>query len=100
MPRRARRAVATPRPGGSTVLAQRREQWRGTDYEVRALVGSATKVYRCPGCDQEIRNVGHVVTWPSYDVDAVDRRHWHNVCWAARENRAPTIERGRSAPRH
>ncbi len=103
MPRRHRRAdtaAAAKAAGHSAVLGQRREQWRGVEYQVRSVVGSPTKVYRCPGCDQEVRNVGHVVVWPYYDVEADDRRHWHNVCWAARDRRAPTIERGRSTPRY
>lgn len=104
MPRRHRRADAvTPAKaagGQSAISGQRREQWRDIEYEVRAVLGSPTKVYRCPGCDQEVRNVSHVVVWPYYDVEADDRRHWHNVCWAARDRRAPTVERGRSTPRY
>jgi hypothetical protein len=52
----------------------------------------AHKVYRCPGCDLEIR-VGqpHVVAWPDGQPD--DRRHWHRVCWEARARRAPQRRR-------
>jgi hypothetical protein len=70
------------------------------DWVVRAVSGSATgKLYRCPGCDQEIRpGTPHVVTWPAYarnsDLDPWDtgsaadtRRHWHAVCWRARDRR-------------
>ena len=59
----------------------------------------ATKVYRCPGCDQEIGiGIGHVVAWRAGDVD--DRRHWHVACWASRGRRAPRTQRSRNAPRY
>jgi hypothetical protein len=37
----------------------------GYEYVVAAIAGSrAVKVYRCPGCDQEIRaGIAHVVVW-------------------------------------
>ena len=68
----------------------------GNDYEVRPVAAArATKVYRCPGCDHEIRpGTAHVVVWPtdvagtSETVD--DRRHWHTACWANRATRSPT----------
>ncbi len=53
------------------------------EWEVRAVRGQdARKVYRCPGCDHEIR-IGqpHVVAWPaeggSFGRDQGDHRHWH-----------------------
>ena len=78
------------------------EQWRGEDYQVRRITGSAsTKPYRCPGCDQLIRPATpHVVVWPLADDGAADRRHWHGPCWAARDRRGIRIQRSRSAPRH
>jgi len=66
----------------------------GYDYEVRQVPGvRAVKVYRCPGCDHEIRpGTAHVVVWPAdaghSGLD--DRRHWHTACWAQREKRGPT----------
>ena len=65
------------------------------DYEVVAVPGSrAVKVYRCPGCDHEIRcGTPHVVVWLAEDgpvAAADDRRHWHTPCWANRANRGPT----------
>jgi len=40
----------------------------------------ATKTYRCPGCDHEIRpGEGHVVVVPR--ASPADRRHWHRSCW-------------------
>lgn len=65
----------------------------GYDYEVRAVSASrATKVYRCPGCDHEIRSgTAHVVVWPvGVSAGVEDRRHWHTPCWANRTNRGPT----------
>lgn len=90
------------RAGSPTPSAERREQWRGKEYVVRALAGDgAAKAYRCPGCDQEIRpGLPHVVAWPVDDSDAGDRRHWHTACWAARDRRAPGVQRGRAAPRY
>lgn len=78
------------------------EEWRGEEYQVRRLTGSAsTKPYRCPGCDQQIRPaVPHVVVWPLYDAEAADRRHWHGQCWTARHRRGARIQRSRSAPRY
>ena len=104
MPRQNRRgrddAHAASRPLATS--GERREDWRGETYAVRAITGSgATKAYRCPGCDQEIRSgAPHLVTWPEFDVAADDRRHWHSACWAARDTRAPGTQRSRSAPRY
>ena len=53
-------------------------------------VGASDKQYRCPGCDQVVVLVPHVVVWRT---DALvgggvdDRRHWHSACWAARDRR-------------
>ena len=52
--------------------------------------GTATKAYRCPGCNVEIRpGTPHVVAWP--DTPALlaqsaveERRHWHTGCWQRR----------------
>jgi hypothetical protein len=78
------------------------EEWRGVEYHVRRLTGAAaTKAYRCPGCDQEIRPATpHVVAWPFGDSEAGDRRHWHSQCWKARDRRGARIQRSRSAPRY
>lgn len=66
----------------------------GHDYLVRPIPGSrATKTYRCPGCDHEIRSgTAHVVAWlnDGSETAAADRRHWHTACWANRNNRGPT----------
>ncbi len=63
-------------------------------WVVRQVTGAAaTKGYRCPGCDQEIRaGTPHVVAWPAETAVGAfggpeDRRHWHSPCWAARRRR-------------
>jgi hypothetical protein len=62
------------------------------DWMVRRVTGAAaTRAYRCPGCDQEIRPATpHVVAWPAEDAGLEHRRHWHTACWAARDRRRPT----------
>src|SRR4051794_10881764 len=66
----------------------------GHDYDVKAISASrATKTYRCPGCDHEIRPATpHVVVWPADMGEAAvdDRRHWHTPCWSNRATRGPT----------
>ena len=70
------------------------------DWAVRPVSGAGSdKTYRCPGCDHEIRpRTPHVVAWPAYARDselepwdtessADWRRHWHTVCWRARDRR-------------
>ena len=62
------------------------------EWVVQRITGSAsTKMYRCPGCDHEIRPATpHVVAWSADDPKgADDRRHWHTPCWAARSKRGP-----------
>jgi hypothetical protein len=79
------------------------QSWRDGEWQVRGIAGSgATKTYRCPGCDQEIRpGMAHVVAWPADGRgDLTDRRHWHSGCWGARERRGPIVQRSRSAPRY
>lgn len=66
------------------------------EWVVQRITGSAsTKMYRCPGCDQEIRPATpHIVAWP-FDTGGLDdsrlqeRRHWHTPCWNARIHRRP-----------
>jgi hypothetical protein len=78
---------------------QSAESWPDGDFAVRRVSGSTSgKVYRCPGCDQEIAaSTSHVVAWPEDQLD--DRRHWHTACWAKRLHRTPTVQRSRNAPR-
>ena len=75
------------------------------DWVVRQVTGSAaTRAYRCPGCDQEIRPATpHVVAWPSWPDEEsalAQRRHWHTACWRARGRRGPRTQRTRNAPRY
>ena len=76
--------------------AERVERYRGEEYVVRLVTGSAaTKPYRCPGCHQAIRPATpHTVAWPvlpstfaSTATGLDERRHWHTACWAARDSR-------------
>jgi hypothetical protein len=76
------------------VTPDRVEDYRGEEYVVRRVTGSAaTKPYRCPGCHQVIRPATpHTVAWPVVgsllaESGLEERRHWHNGCWAAREAR-------------
>jgi hypothetical protein len=98
--RRVDAAAAAPRP--LSTVGERRADWRGEEYVIRGVTAlGAAKAYRCPGCDQEIRpGQPHLVVWPAFDAAASDRRHWHSSCWAARDQRAPGVQRSRSAPRY
>ncbi len=92
MGRKNRRAEPAPRPGvgGNTST----ETHHDGEWHVRKLTGSAaTKVYRCPGCDHEIRPATpHVVVWPADIPQGADeRRHWHTPCWNNRRNRGPKV---------
>ena len=94
---RAAEAMAALKAGDAPVLqAPTGERVEG-GFTVRS-VGVSDRVYRCPGCEQEVVTVPHVVAWPVGDPDG--RRHWHTPCWTARGRRGPTVERGRGAPRH
>lgn len=68
-----------------------RESAADGEWIVRTLTGSAsTRIYRCPGCDQEIRPATpHLVAWPADDLEAEQRRHWHRSCWRSRGHRNP-----------
>ena len=69
-------------------------------HVVRSVAGTASAgLYRCPGCDQELRaSTPHVVAWPEGRPD--DRRHWHTACWAARGRRGVKVHRSKNAPRY
>ncbi len=95
MARRNRREP-TPEPGEFKLGGFRKiETHPDGDWAVTRVTGSAaTKAYRCPGCDMEIKPATpHVVAWPYYgdDIESSlpDRRHWHTTCWANRLNRRP-----------
>jgi uncharacterized protein with PIN domain len=74
MPRRNRRA---PRSGEDFARPKGLVPSRA-GFQVREV--TAQKMYRCPGCNQEIRpGTLHVVAWRVGQED--DRRHWHTPCW-------------------
>ncbi|MGZ8802982.1 MAG: hypothetical protein ACXWZL_10330 [Mycobacterium sp.] len=93
-----RRATRRRAPSQNSLSVSRRIEVGadGNDYEVRPVPGArATKVYRCPGCDHEIRpGTAHLVVWPAgsslASVAVEERRHWHTACWANRTTRSPT----------
>ena len=81
-------------------------RFRGTPPALERVAGDwhlrvvqpyrATKLYRCPGCDQEIPpGVPHVVAWPAdaqpfgINMGVGERRHWHRACWQRRMHRRP-----------
>lgn len=79
------------------------QEWPDGDWIVRHITGTTSgKLYRCPGCDQEIPGqMGHVVAWPAdRSAGPEDRRHWHTPCWDARAKRGTNIQRSRGAPRY
>ncbi len=82
--------------------APRAESGGDGEWLVRPVTGAAaTKTYRCPGCDQEIRpGTAHLVVWPDGASGAEHRRHWHTPCWNARGRRLPGTIRSRNAPRY
>ncbi|GAA3355317.1 hypothetical protein GCM10020366_14930 [Saccharopolyspora gregorii] len=83
----------SPRPLGAGFGWSRVEEGPDGEWVVRTVpAAQATKTYRCPGCDHEVRpGVGHVVAWPADEQgDVADRRHWHSSCWQARARRGPT----------
>ena len=93
-PRRgAGRAAPAARGAGEEPAVRlgppRLEAWPDGEWVVRQVPGAAaTKMYRCPGCDQEIQPaVAHVVVWPAQADRAEGRRHWHNSCWQRRPRR-------------
>jgi len=84
------------RPGGSAdepsvvrLGPPQTQEWPDGEWVVRQVPGAAaTKTYRCPGCDQEIRpGAAHVVVWPAQTPGPDERRHWHNSCWQRRPRR-------------
>jgi hypothetical protein len=97
---RSARRFSDASDGADRYGLERTEEWRGEEWAVRQGGGSTGKTYRCPGCDQEIRQgVPHVVAWArSGTVD--DRRHWHKACWNARDRRSARLQRSRNAPRY
>ncbi len=69
----------------------RRESYAGGQWFVRRVADGGP--YLCPGCQQQLRGIPHVVVWPADGTGGLpgieQRRHWHTGCWAARETRPP-----------
>ena len=65
------------------------QEWPDGDWVVRQVPGAAaTKTYRCPGCNQELKpGTAHLVVWPAHAPGPEERRHWHNACWQRRPRR-------------
>ena len=85
-----------PRRRQPPAAIERVETWPDGEWVVRSLTGSsATKPYRCPGCDQLITPATpHIVAWPVEGGTLSgggtgERRHWHTGCWQARDRRGP-----------
>jgi hypothetical protein len=77
---------APRRPGAANFIE---DPTTGQMAEVRAIQPyQAVKVYRCPGCNQEIALATfHYVIVPLSDTS--ERRHWHRGCFEHRGNRRP-----------
>ncbi|MDR1998777.1 MAG: hypothetical protein LBQ06_02390 [Frankiaceae bacterium] len=100
MPRRNSRAplASSAQPAGSArALSEQVELFGGQPYRVRSLRGGGDGgPYRCPGCDHQVAvGAAHIVAWAQSDADALDRRHWHGLCWSRRETARPSPRRGR-----
>jgi hypothetical protein len=56
-------------------------EWAADGWHLRVVQPyRALKVYRCPGCNQEIfPRTLHLVVWPEGEPE--QRRHWHRTCW-------------------
>jgi hypothetical protein len=67
-------------------------EWVADGWHLRVVQPyRATKLYRCPGCNQEIfPRTLHLVVWPEDSPE--QRRHWHRSCW---ERRHAELERTR-----
>lgn len=92
MGRKHRRRIDDAKELGPTYANRTVEQHPDGEWVVQRVTGSAaTKAYRCPGCDQEIRPATpHVVAFPAEDLGGIEhRRHWHTPCWGARDRRGP-----------
>ncbi|MQA05366.1 MAG: hypothetical protein GEV07_22460 [Streptosporangiales bacterium] len=86
--RSRRRGPGRQLPPPPAPAADRVEEWPDGDWVVRTIAGAAaTKAYRCPGCNQEVRpGTPHLVTWAQH-LGSDTRRHWHTACWRNRARR-------------
>ena len=90
-PRRVRRPATAAGNGAEPARLgpPQVQEWPDGDWVVRQVpAAAATKVYRCPGCDQELAvGTAHVVVWPAETPGPQARRHWHTTCWQRRPRR-------------
>ncbi len=68
--------------------SQERATRGGREWQTRQIPATrATKVYRCPGCPNDIPvGQAHLVVWRADhlfgdDAGVSERRHWHSHCW-------------------
>lgn len=60
---------------------------KGEEWVTQKITGATSvKIYRCPGCNQEIKPATpHLVAWPlddeNHETRVQERRHWHTPCW-------------------
>ncbi len=100
-PRRAQRRKPAESAAGDESAARlgppEVQEWPDGDWIVRHVpAAAATKLYRCPGCNQELRpGTAHVVVWRADAQGAEGRRHWHNACWQRRPRRPGPQARSR-----
>jgi hypothetical protein len=67
-------------------------RYAGQSWAVRQVrPNDSGRDYLCPGCQQQVSAAtAHTVVWPAASMQEVEnRRHWHTVCWSARERRRP-----------
>lgn len=86
VPRDAGPPAPSHRPTASQV------RYAGQVWAVRQVrPNDSGRLYRCPGCQGHVgSDVAHTVVWPLDAMQTVEnRRHWHSVCWAARDRRPP-----------
>ncbi|WP_281965659.1 hypothetical protein [Serinicoccus marinus] len=91
---RPRRPAGAGSGGGGLPPRRGPEEVRyaGQVWAVRQVrPNDSGRSYRCPGCQQQVgAGVAHTVAWPVDGMQqAENRRHWHTVCWSARERRRP-----------
>lgn len=92
-----RRGRPAPAPGSGGIPSFQRGgvgqvRYAGQLWSVRQVrANDSGRTYVCPGCQQEVgADVPHTVAWPQEAMGQLDnRRHWHTVCWSARERRRP-----------
>lgn len=67
-------------------------RWAGQVFAHRQVRGNDSgRSFVCPGCQQQVgAHQPHTVAWPVGGMQEIEnRRHWHTVCWNARERRRP-----------